>query len=81
MLRINIHEAKTHLSRCLEDVGKGETIIICNRNRPVAEIRPVPAHRKTPRPVGLAKGVFQVPDTFFDDLPGEEIALFDGEDA
>ena len=41
MIRINIAEAKTHLSRYLISVEDGETILLCRRNMPVAEIRPL----------------------------------------
>jgi prevent-host-death family protein len=80
MKKVNIHEAKTHLSRYLEEVEHGETILLCRRNQPVAEIRPLPAQRNKPRPIGLAKGKFDLPDSFFDELPDETVALFQGED-
>ncbi|MEO8600969.1 MAG: type II toxin-antitoxin system Phd/YefM family antitoxin [bacterium] len=78
MIRINIHEAKTHLSRYLAKLAKGETIIICNRNVPIAELRPLPRPRRAARPIGLAKGTFEVPQSFFDALPDDEIAAFEG---
>lgn len=79
MIRLNIYEVKTHFSRYLEKVMKGERILICKRNIPVAEIRPIPTERKSPRPVGLEKGRFQVPPAFFEPLPPEVIASFHGE--
>ncbi|MBI3782491.1 MAG: type II toxin-antitoxin system prevent-host-death family antitoxin [Deltaproteobacteria bacterium] len=60
MIEINIHEAKTHLSRYLAKVAKGETIIVCNRNVPIAEIRPLLQRRSKQRPLGLATGEFVV---------------------
>jgi prevent-host-death family protein len=78
MIKLNIHEAKTHLSRYLEEVEQGETIILCRRNQPVAEIRPLPARRHKKRPIGLAKGIFGVPDSFFDELPVDIVAPFNG---
>ncbi|HWU33238.1 MAG TPA: type II toxin-antitoxin system prevent-host-death family antitoxin [Marmoricola sp.] len=39
---VNIHEAKTHLSRLLEDVQLGETIVIAKAGKPIAELRPTP---------------------------------------
>ncbi|UCF03933.1 MAG: type II toxin-antitoxin system prevent-host-death family antitoxin, partial [Deltaproteobacteria bacterium] len=51
MIRINIHEAKTHLSRYLDRLAKGESIILCKRNVPIAEIRPIPQERKSERPI------------------------------
>jgi len=72
MKKINIHEAKTHLSRYLIDVEKGEKIIICRHNIPVAELRAVEKPGSTEkRPIGLAKGDFQVGKEFFAPLPKE----------
>ena len=81
MIKVNIHEAKTHLSHYLDEVQKGEKILICKRNQPVAEIRPIAPPSKFRRPLGLAKAIFQVPDSFFEELPEETVALFNGEDA
>jgi prevent-host-death family protein len=78
MIKLNIHEAKTHLSHYLEEVEQGETIILCRRNQPVAEIRPLPGHRQKKRPIGLAKGIFSVPVSFFDELPVDLTAPFNG---
>jgi prevent-host-death family protein len=78
MIKVNIHAVKTHLSRYLARVAAGETIVICNRNVPVAEIRPVPPRRTTRRPVGLAKGTFVVPPAFFEPLPEAELARWEG---
>jgi antitoxin (DNA-binding transcriptional repressor) of toxin-antitoxin stability system len=78
MIRLNIHEAKTHLSRYLPALERGETIILCKRNVPIAEIRRLPAERREPRPVGLMRGAFAVPDAFFDPLPEEMLQDFEG---
>jgi antitoxin (DNA-binding transcriptional repressor) of toxin-antitoxin stability system len=48
MIRLNIHEVKTHLSKYLAKLEEGETILLCQRNKPIAEIRPVSAKRKKP---------------------------------
>ena len=76
LTKLNIHEAKTHLSEYLENLARGETILLCKRNKPIAEIRPLPAERVEPRPVGLAKGQFSVPPEFFEPLPEEILAHF-----
>jgi antitoxin (DNA-binding transcriptional repressor) of toxin-antitoxin stability system len=76
MIKLNIHEAKTHLSRYIKRLAKGETITLCKRNVPIAEIRPIPPEKKTPRPIGLAKGTFKIPSEFFKPLPDELIASF-----
>lgn len=78
MIRLNIHEAKTHLSRYLDRLLRGESIVLCKRNVPIAEIRPLPQPRKTPRPIGRAKGKFKIPKTFYDPLPPELIESFHG---
>lgn len=48
MLRVNIHQAKTHLSRYAKRVKAGETVILCDRNQPFAEIRPLAKVRSIP---------------------------------
>jgi prevent-host-death family protein len=78
MIKVNIHAAKTHLSRYLARVAAGETVVICNRNVPVAEIHPVPRHRATRRPVGLARGTFEVPPAFFEPLSEGELQTWTG---
>ena len=76
MIKVNIHEAKTHMSRFIERVTRGETIILCKRNIPVAEIRIIKKEKKTERPIGLAKGTFHVPDDFFQSLPEDILSSF-----
>jgi antitoxin (DNA-binding transcriptional repressor) of toxin-antitoxin stability system len=78
MIRINIHEAKTHLSRYLDRLMAGEVIVLCRRNVPIAEIRALPPPRTEPRPIGLGKGDFEVPEEFFHPLPEDVIAGFEG---
>lgn len=79
MIRLNIHEAKTHLSRYLAKLKKGETIILCKRNEPIAEIRPLPSPTRRKRPIGLAKGRLRIPEEFFEPLPDELLQAFQGE--
>lgn len=72
MIRLNVHDAKTHLSRYLERVEEGEVIVLCRRNVPVAEIRRLEPERREPRPLGLGReryGSFSVPDSFHEPLP------------
>lgn len=78
MTRLNIHQAKTHLSRYIEKVEAGETFLICRRNVPIAEVRPLPKQRKKPRPIGLGKGEFVVGSEFFEPLPDDLLDLFEG---
>jgi antitoxin (DNA-binding transcriptional repressor) of toxin-antitoxin stability system len=76
--RVNIHDAKTNLSRYLADLPPGEALVLCNRNQPVAEIRSL-RKKAVPRPrIGAAKGEFVVPDSFFEPLPDEILKAFQG---
>jgi prevent-host-death family protein len=78
VIRINITEAKNHLSKYLRRVKKGETIIVCERNVPIAEICPIkPANRQL-WPIGLDKGRFTVPPSFFEPLPDWLLDAFEG---
>ena len=79
MIKLNIHEAKTHLSRFLTKLKKGESIVICKRNEPIAEIRPIPAPRNRKRPLGLAKGQLTLTPEFFEPLPADMIQAFHGQ--
>ena len=74
-MEVNIHEAKTHLSRLLERVAMGEEVIIAKAGKPVAKLVPV---AQAPRrfKLGSAKGEFVVPDDFNDPLPKEIEDLF-----
>ncbi len=78
MIRLNIHEAKTHLSRYLGRLLKGEVIVLCKRNVPIAEIRAMPPPRTRKRPIGLAKAELTIPDSFFKPLPEETLEAFSG---
>ena len=78
MIELNIHEAKTHLSKHLEAVEQGETIVLCRRNQPIAEIRALPKAPVKPRPFGLDKGKFTVGAEFFEPMPDEFLAYFRG---
>jgi antitoxin (DNA-binding transcriptional repressor) of toxin-antitoxin stability system len=78
MIRLNIHEAKTHLSRYLARLQQGERILLCKRNIPIAEIVPIATAARTPRRIGLAKGEFSVPREFFEPLPRDLQDAFDG---
>lgn len=79
MIKLNIHEAKTHLSRYLAELEKGEVIVLCRRNVPIAEIRSI-SKPKGERPIGLAKGKFEIPAEFFAPLPTEIVDSFEARD-
>ncbi len=76
MVKLNIHQAKTHLSRYLELLKSGEHIVICSRNIPVAEIHALPKDEKKPRRLGLSKGEVEIGDEFFEPLPDEFLKYF-----
>ena len=80
MKKVNLFEAKARLSECIDAVQRGEQVVICRRNRPVAELRAIGVARTVPRPVGGAKG-FEIPDAFFEPLADDVIDVFYGETA
>ena len=67
---VNVHEAKTHLSRLLERAHAGEEIIIAKSGRPYARLMPLP-DRQPKRQFGTLKDVVDVPDAFFEPLSDE----------
>jgi prevent-host-death family protein len=78
MTRVNVQEAKTHLSQYLDRVEAGETIVLCRHNRPIAEVRPIRAARP-PRKFGIDQGKVEVPPEFFEPLPDDILRYFTGE--
>lgn len=80
MRQVNIHEAKTHLSRLAEEAGAGETIIIAKAGKPVAKLVPLEekSNEKKPRELGFLKGKLIVPDDFDTMFQDEIIAMFEG---
>ena len=77
MIKVNLAEAKARLSQYLDSVERGETVILCRRNVPVAEIRPLPKPLTEPRPVGTDPDLV-VPDSFFESLPEDLLQAFEG---
>jgi prevent-host-death family protein len=77
MHQVNIHEAKTHLSRLLERVERGERIVIARAGKPVAVL--VPASEVVrERRFDLYKGQIKIADDF-DELPEDMIEAFEGD--
>lgn len=80
MSTVNIHEAKTHLSRLIEKAAQGETTIISKAGIPIAKLVPLDAPAgKARKRIGFLKGAIKVPADF-DRMGEEEIErLFGGE--
>ena len=77
MPTVTVHAAKTHLSRLIEQALRGEEVFIVRRDRSVVRLVPVDAP-KPQRVAGTLKGQIEVPDSFFDPLPEEELRLWEG---
>jgi prevent-host-death family protein len=79
MIRVNIYEVKAKLSEFVDRAARGEHIVICRHNKPVAELRAMEDTRTDPRPVGPLPGrpTFEIPASFFDPMPGDELDLWD----
>lgn len=78
----NIHDAKTHLSRLLEEVQRGKPFVIAKAGKPVARVTRIEApHREQGSRLGFLAGQIEVPDDF--DRMGEEAIadLFGADDA
>lgn len=76
MTAVNIHEAKTHLSRLLERASRGERIVISKAGNPVADLVP---HRKSPVRFGGMQGELQYDEDTFDDLDPDIQRMFYGD--
>ena len=77
MLKVNIHEAKTHLSKLAEQAGAGEEIIIAKSGKPIARLVPL-AQGTAVRKKGLLKGKIKTTKEFDQPLPDDLIDLFEG---
>lgn len=67
---INIHEAKTHLSRLVEQAAAGKEIVIAKAGKPMARLVPLTAPPRPKKP-GLLKGQIEIPPDFDAPLPLE----------
>jgi prevent-host-death family protein len=75
---INIHEAKTHLSRLVEQAAAGREFVIAKAGKPLARLVPLALPVRT-KNLGLLKGKFKVPDNFNVPLDDAALALFERE--
>ena len=77
MAVVNVHQAKTQLSRLLAQVEAGEEVVIARRGEPVARL--VRCKPRGKRQFGAMRGKLVVPDSFFDPLPEAELRVWEGE--
>jgi prevent-host-death family protein len=76
MIQVNIHEAKTHLSRLLAQVAAGEEVVIAKSGKPLVRLTPI-SDVSAKRTLGRDIGLFDVPEDFNDPLPEEELQAFE----
>jgi prevent-host-death family protein len=77
-MEVNIHEAKTHLSRLLQRVAAGEEVTIARSGVPVARLVAVAPEKKKIRPLGMDRGRIWVADDFDAPLPDDLLKEFYG---
>lgn len=75
-VNVNIHEAKTSLSKLLVRVAQGDEIIISKSGKPMAKLIPYKKPKLEKRKLGNAKGLFKTDKSFFDPLPKEILESF-----
>ena len=77
MKTVNIHEAKTHLSKLVEEAAQGQPFVIARAGKPLVKVTMIEA--APPRRLGFLAGQGDIPDDF-DNMGTDEIrALFEGE--
>jgi prevent-host-death family protein len=81
MKTVNVHQAKTNLSRLLSQVELGEEIVIANRGVPIAKLVPFHAPSNRWNSLGQDQGRFVVPEDFNASLPEEMLTAFVGSEA
>jgi len=77
-MEVNIHEAKTHLSRLLQKVAAGEEVTIARAGVPVARLIPIEPKPMKIRPLGMDRGRIWIADDFDDPLPDDLLKAFYG---
>jgi prevent-host-death family protein len=76
---VNMHEAKTHLSRLVDEAAAGQPFVICKAGQPLVRVSPLEeATTQPPRRLGLLKGQCSVPDDFDQIAAGTIADLFEG---
>ena len=77
MIEVNIHEAKTNLSRLLDRVAEGAEVVIAKAGRPVARLVPIAPAKRVRKP-GFLKGKIKIAADFDAPLPGHLLDAFEG---
>ena len=75
---VTIHAAKTNLSKLIEQALRGEEVVIARGDTPVVRLVPVDPPPRPQRRAGTLEGKLHVPESFFDPLPDEELARWEG---
>ena len=75
---VNIHEAKTHFSKLIDAVARGEEIVIARAGKPAARLVPIEPARPERKP-GALKGKIHVPEDFDAPLPDTLLEAFQGD--
>ena len=80
MNKVNVFEVKAKLSEYLDRAARGERIVICRHNKPVAELRAIADTVPGPRRIGPIPGrpTFDLPSSFFEPLPDDELEQWEG---
>ena len=76
MVIVNVHEAKTSLSRLLAQMEAGEAVVIARSGKPVARLEPI--RKPVNRRFGAMADQIRIDDSFFDPLPEDELAYWEG---
>jgi len=77
MHTVNIHKAKTHLSKLLEEVSKGKEVVIAKAGKPMAKLSGITPAKAIRKP-GFLKGKIKIADNFDTLLPNNLLDAFDG---
>jgi prevent-host-death family protein len=77
MAIFTVHQAKTNLSKLIEKAEAGEEVVIARGDKPAVKLVPV-AKQHPKRKPGALKGQFTIPESFYEDLPEEELGAWEG---
>lgn len=77
-MEVNIHQAKTHLSRLLQRVAGGEEITIARAGKAIARLVPLAPEKRTVRPLGMDRGAIWIAEDFDAPLPDDFRKAFYG---